>query len=48
MVARVVEVSIKMYAHWYDQHRQLLSGLLSLMIEEIFYDVVSTTLSKEV
>jgi hypothetical protein len=36
------------YDTWYDQDQQLLSGLLSLMTEEVLRDVMATTSSREV
>jgi hypothetical protein len=41
-------VSNPTYERWYDQDQQLLSGLLSLMTEDVLYDVVTATSSKEV
>jgi hypothetical protein len=52
MIASSIEVGAEhvanlAYAHWYDQDQQLLSGLLSLMIEDVLHDVVTSTMSKE-
>jgi hypothetical protein len=36
------------YERWYDQDQQLLSGQLSSMTEDVLWDVVISTSSKEV
>jgi hypothetical protein len=36
------------YERWYDQDQQLLSGQLSSMTEDVLWDVVIFTSSKEV
>jgi hypothetical protein len=52
IVASTIEgaelVSNPAYERWYDQDQQLLSGLLSLMTEDVLYDVITATSSKEV
>jgi hypothetical protein len=45
--AGVEHVTNPTYAHWYDQDQQLLSGLLSSMTEDVLWDVVTATTSKE-
>jgi hypothetical protein len=42
------QVSNPAYEYWYDQDQQLLSGLLSSMMEDILKDVITATSSKEV
>jgi hypothetical protein len=48
MAAGVEQVSNLAYERWYDQDQQLLSGLLSSMIEEVLRDVVNAKSSREV
>lgn len=48
MAAGTESISNLAYDRWYDQDRQVLSGLLSSMSEEGLCDVVDATLSKEV
>jgi hypothetical protein len=36
------------FIKWYDADQQLLSGLLSSIIEDILHDVITTTSSREV
>jgi hypothetical protein len=42
------QVANPAYIRWYDQDQQLLSGLLSSMTEDVLWDVVAATSSKEV
>jgi hypothetical protein len=46
--AGVEQIPNRAYERWYDQDQQLLSGILSSMIEDILQDVVAAKSSREV